>query len=65
MTNISLCSSLELAIDQAKQLLNAYPGMGIGIRESSSGWGFVVFSPVDKATFERFTGLKIKYQIPA
>jgi hypothetical protein len=65
MTNISLCSSLELAINQATQLLNAYPGIGIGIRESSTGWGFLVFSPLDKTTFEHFTGLTIKYQIPA
>ncbi|BBG57974.1 hypothetical protein [uncultured phage] len=65
MTNISLCSSLELAINQAKELLNAYPGIGIGIRESSTGWGFVVFSPMDKDTFEQSTGLKIKYRIPA
>lgn len=65
MTNISLCSSLELAINQAKELLNAYPGIGIGIRESSTGWGFVVFSPMDKADFEESTGLKIKYQISA
>lgn len=65
MTNISLCSSLEIAINQAKELLNAYPGIGIGIRESSTGWGFVVFSPMDNISFERFTGLKIKYQIPA
>lgn len=65
MTNISLCSSLEIAINQARELLNAYPGIGIGIRESSTGWGFVVFSPMDKASFEHSTGLKIKYQIPA
>lgn len=65
MTNLSICSSLDLAINQAKDLLNAYPGVGIGIRESSSGWGFVVFSPMDKADFEQSTGLKIKYQIPA
>ncbi|MCA2652878.1 hypothetical protein [Microcystis sp. M061S2] len=64
MTNISICSSLELAINQAKDLLNAYPGVGIGIRESVTGWGFVVFSPLDKKTFECFTGLTIKYQIP-
>lgn len=65
MTNISLCSSLEIAINQAKDLLNAYPGIGIGIRESSTGWGFLVFTPMDKATFEQSTGLTIKYQIPA
>ena len=65
MTNISLCSSLEIAINQAKDLLNAYPGMGIGIKESSTGWGFVVFSPMDQQSFEQFTGLKIQYQIPA
>lgn len=65
MTNISLCSSLEIAINQAKDLLNAYPGIGIGIRESSTGWGFLIFSPMDKATFEQATGLIIKYQIPA
>lgn len=65
MTNISLCNSLELAINQAKELLNAYPGIGIGIRESSTGWGFVVFSPMDKVDFEKSTGLKIKYQIAA
>lgn len=65
MTNILLCSSLEIAINQAKDLLNAYPGIGIGIRESSTGWGFLVFTPMDKATFEHFTGLTIKYQIPA
>ena len=64
MTNISICSSLELAINQANHLLNAYPGVGIGIRESVTGWGFVVFSPLDKKTFESFTGLTIKYQIP-
>jgi hypothetical protein len=65
MTNISLCSSLELAINQAKDLLNAYPGIGIGIRESSTGWGFVVFSPMDQKSFEQSTGLIIKYRIPA
>lgn len=65
MTNISLCSSLELAINQVTQLLNAYPGIGIGIRESSTGWGFVVFSPMDKDAFEQSTGLTIKYRIPA
>lgn len=65
MTNISLCSSLELAINQARDLLNSYPGIGIGIRESSTGWGFVVFSAMDQADFERSTGLKIKYRIPA
>ena len=65
MTNISLCSSLELAINQAKDLLNTYPGIGIGIRESSTGWGFVVFSPMDQKSFEQSTGLIIKYRIPA
>ena len=65
MTNISLCSSLELAINQAKDLQNTYPGIGIGIRESSSGWGFVVFSPMDQQSFEQATNLKIKYRIPA
>jgi hypothetical protein len=65
MTNISLCSSLELAINQAKDLLNAYPGIGIGIRESSTGWCFVVFSPMDQKSFEQSTGLIIKYRIPA
>jgi hypothetical protein len=65
MTNISLCSSLELAINQAKDLLNAYPGIGIGIRESSTGWGFVVFSPMDQQSFEQSTGLIIKYRIQA
>lgn len=65
MTNISLCSSLELAINQARDLLNAYPGIGIGIQESSTGWGFVVFTPMDNASFEQATGLTIKYQIPA
>lgn len=65
MTNLSICSSLDLAINQAKDLLNAYPGMGIGIKESSTGCGFVVFSPMDKQSFEQFTGLKIQYEIPA
>lgn len=65
MTNLSICSSLDLAINQAKALLNAYPGVGIGIKESSSGWGFVVFSPMDQQSFEQSTGLKIKYQITA
>jgi hypothetical protein len=65
MTNISICSSLELAMNQAKDLLNAYPGIGIGIRESSTGWGFVVFSPMDQKSFEQSTGLIIKYRIPA
>jgi hypothetical protein len=65
MTNISICSSLELAMNQTKDLLNAYPGIGIGIRESSTGWGFVVFSPMDQKSFEQSTGLIIKYRIPA
>lgn len=65
MTNISICSCLELAINQAKGLINAYPGLGVGIRESSTGLGFVVFSPLTKEDFEAFTGLTIKYQIPA
>jgi hypothetical protein len=65
MTNISICSSLELAMNQVKDLLNAYPGIGIGIRESSTGWGFVVFSPMDQKSFEQSTGLIIKYRIPA
>ena len=65
MTNISICSCLELAINQARDLLNAYPGLGVGVRESSTGWGYVVFVPVPKEDFERFTGLTIKYQIPA
>jgi hypothetical protein len=65
MTNISLCSSLDLAIKQVKDLLNAYPGIGIGIRESLSGWGFVVFTPMDQQSFEQATGLIIKYRIPA
>jgi hypothetical protein len=65
MTNISLFSSLDLAIKQAKDLLNAYPGIGIGIRESLSGWGFVVFTPMDQQSFEQATGLIIKYRIPA
>lgn len=65
MTNISLCSSLDLAIIQAKDLLNAYPGIGIGIRESSTGLGFVIFSPMDQQNFEAFTGLIIKYRISA
>jgi hypothetical protein len=65
MTNISLCSSLELAVNQARDLLNAYPGIGIGIRESSSGWGFVVFSPMDQQSFEQSTGIKIQYRIAA
>jgi hypothetical protein len=65
MTNISLFSSLDLAIKQAKDLLNAYPGIGIGIRESLTGWGFVVFTPMDQQSFEKATGLKIKYRIPA
>lgn len=65
MTNISVCSCLELAINQAKSLITAYPGLGVGVRESTTGLGYVVFCSLSKEDFETFTGLTIKYQIPA